>query len=567
MAVPSINSSPNSDVLAPVAFKKPPATTTPLEKKVQELVKDALEKRNPKNKTCKEFAARIWNSFCKIIKKIFDCLCDFFCFCCSKDYSSEDYVDYKSEDDISDDLSLSDPLEEVEDFFQEIYKGKIPSMVDLKLTQLGLKKTKDNLNLEKMMQYRQERLERLQANAQEIGSDLSSRKVPSTFEVKGQANIGNSCYMNSVLQCLESTYGVDQEECFQLISQDLSLQKGETLEGLEDRLLNVWAKIPVISEHEKTDLSLKLLEKKGEYGEIKEKSSDGLKQCKKEILFLQKSLKNREDRILFKWSYLLLLQAKLKGNSETIKKALHLHRDICFELALHDEFKKRPYEQKDAASYRLYWNDMLGMEGCQVAMQRVSHFEGKDISTSIKVDPESLIQIPLTNAGSLIDLMEKRFLEKKTADDGEKCTFELQGKREVSLTSYNVISGISCAPPKLITFHFKRFTTRLENNRFVKEKITDPLPIDLNRDLGELDFSPFFRKSALKNHSAIYELKSFVVHLHWGKSIDTGHYVSYTKRDGQWYYCSDSTKNPIAAKDLPLKDAYMMDFSRVKKSG
>lgn len=541
--------------------KTTPETPVDKSEKVKNIASKSLKKEKKKEST-KKFSANVWNKFCNFIKKVFSCICKFFCFCCPDDDSSSGY----GSGGISDgDISISDPLDEVEDFFQEIYKGKIPEDVEFKLNELGLKKTKDPLNLAKDIKFRKDRFKLLQATAQNIGTRLASRLAPKSFILGGQPNPDNRCYMNSILQALETLYWEDPKTRPKVIYEDLSLQPGETMERLEERLLKSWAPIPKIDDFEKTELSLQLLNKKDEYSKLKEKSSSETlrEECKNEIILLKKRLRNREDRILFKWSYLLVVQAKFKGTSEDINNALKFFHNVCFGLALHEDFKTGEREQKDAAAFREYFNDMLGIVDCPVAMQRVSHFDGKVICTKIKTAQESILQIEMNEAKELIQFIGNKFLEKKTDNHNDKCLFKLPNKKKVSLATYNVISRISSAPPECLTFHFKRFSCKFENNRLVRKKILDPLPVNWRRDLKLLDFSPFFRKSSLGENKALYQLKSFTVHA-WG-SIDFGHYVEYVKRsDGKWYYCNDTAVSEINESDLPLQDAYMMDFKLIK---
>lgn len=494
---------------------------TPLEKKTDDAAKNLL-KQDKKALSCKKFIARVFHGFCSIIVKIFSCVRKCLCCCClDEEYS---YENSSLGDDISDDFSFSNPLDEVEDFFEEIYAGQIPDQIDFKLETNGLKKTKSK-NLDTDVKYRERREQKILRQAQEIAMSLSSKQASSEFTVQGQGNQGNSCYMNSALQCLENTYGIDHEECLKLTSQDLSLQDGETLEELENRLLHIWAPISELTDADKLI---------------------------------------RKDRILFKWSYLIVLQAKLNKNPETIKQALRLHHRVCFEVGLHPEFKDRPYQQKDAASYLEYWHDVMGIR-IPVAMQMVSRFENKNISLNIKVVPESVLQIPLgeiKKAMNLVQLLEARFFRKILPKQGDTCTFELPEGKEVKLKRFNEISRISSKPPKFLTFQFKRFVHKSGRHGYSAHKILDPLPIDLKTDLGELDFSPFFRKSLCKDEKCAYVLTSFIVHI--GEGLGSGHYVSYVKRkDGQWYCCNDSRVKKVAVEELPIEDAYTMSFALV----
>lgn len=532
----------------------PPSSETHTQKKVKEVAKKPL--KEPKNKDCcKKFFARLSKSFCDCIKKIISCLRTFFCFCCL----DEDSSGYDKSSDL--DISLSDPLDEMEDFFQEIYKGKVPPEIEQKIEGLGLKKAKKP---EHFLTELENKFKDLQKSAQNLAARLSVLKTPSTFKLQPQVNIGNSCYMNSVLQCLENSYGVDPEECFPLLSQDLSMKKGETIEDFENRLLKLWAPIPVINEKLKAELSSQLLNKIQECLALKETAPELFERCKKEVIDLKKTLRNPEDRILFKWSYLILLQAKFKGDDKRITEALLLHRTVCMELAHHGDFEANPTEQKDAASYLEYWNDMMGVVECPVATQRVSLYENKTILYSdILVFPEPILQIEMSESKDLIELIGKKFLEKKTAENKEPCDFTLPDGQVISKRAYNVIAGISSNPPKFLTFHFKRFVSGWINGVPFQRKEGKDLPIHLT-DLKPLDFSPFFRPTSLKGKKALYELTSFVVH---EGGLHGGHYYNYVKREGKWYHCNDT---PLFVKevnevDLPLKNAYMITFRALSK--
>lgn len=567
---------------------KPPIDTT-LKDKVDSVAKESLKEpvkeTEKKKRTCKEVVSHALKKVIETIKKIFSCLCKFFCCCCVDDDSMDDYENYpmSSEDDISnDDIPLSDSLDEVQEFFDDVYKGSLPSSLKSKLTNIGIikgpkketVKVKTETNPFKIEETRKQKIEKILGTAKSLTSELNALEVPKSFAVKGQPNItGNHCYTNSVLQCLEGTYGIDPEECLPLISQDLSLQEGETLIDLEARLLHAWRPIPIPTEEETLVITTELSEKEVEYSEIQDKFKEAKKVCRNQILTLQNDLRRSQDRILFKWTYLLLLQAKLKGKPKTeITDALKLHHNVCFTLGLHSEFKAYPTEQKDSASYLEYWNDMMGIS-CEVAMQRISKYENEQVILNDQPVTEAPIQVQISTEKDLkvakkphglVSLLSARFLQKMRPSNGgkeNKCSFTLSNNTTVSLDTYNEVSSISCQPPKYLTYHFKRFLNEFVKDRYRQKKVTSKLLVNKEQDFGTLDFSPFFRKSVIGDTPALYELTNFVVH--HGSTIKSGHFVNYTKRDGVWYYFSDSYWKPISQSKLPLEDAYMVTFKHV----
>jgi hypothetical protein len=89
-----------------------------------------------------------------------------------------------------------------------------------------------------------------------------------------------------------------------------------------------------------------------------------------------------------------------------------------------------------------------------------------------------------------------------------------------------------------------------------ENKLNVPLELNLNKDL-------VLEKS---NNELAYNLSSFIVH--FGRTTESGHYVSYLKKHDKWYECSDTSINEVSIEKITkLKQhAYMCFYNRSTQS-
>lgn len=57
-----------------------------------------------------------------------------------------------------------------------------------------------------------------------------------------------------------------------------------------------------------------------------------------------------------------------------------------------------------------------------------------------------------------------------------------------------------------------------------------------------------------------YELFAVIVHK---GSLDTGHYIAYTKRNGKWYMFNDDEFEIVKESDALSQEAYILFYRKV----
>ena len=117
--------------------------------------------------------------------------------------------------------------------------------------------------------------------------------------------------------------------------------------------------------------------------------------------------------------------------------------------------------------------------------------------------------------------------------------------------------------PSIMTMQFKRFlNVQKPDHTAVQEKIDRP--VFLPKD-GRVDLSKFYDPPKGESKDAIYDIKSIVVHQ--GSSIGGGHYVTYTKIEGKYFFCNDTDsacyKEITKEEFISVTDAYLVVLEKV----
>jgi hypothetical protein len=110
--------------------------------------------------------------------------------------------------------------------------------------------------------------------------------------------------------------------------------------------------------------------------------------------------------------------------------------------------------------------------------------------------------------------------------------------------------------PDDLLFQIKRFRQTVDSTgRMRLEKILDPFDVPQNISIPN--------HFVISNEASQHQIDSFIVH--YGNSLDVGHYVAYVKKGTAWWYCSDSHVTEISEQDAmrELKHSIFCHFKKV----
>jgi hypothetical protein len=111
-------------------------------------------------------------------------------------------------------------------------------------------------------------------------------------------------------------------------------------------------------------------------------------------------------------------------------------------------------------------------------------------------------------------------------------------------------------PPDDLLIQAKRFFQKMDTSGvFHQGKITESINIS-----NKLVLPNNFVRTG---ETAAYDCDAFTVHL--GGTPNEGHYVSYVKRNGKWWYCSDTTVYEVSKDKVlrAMKEGYLFHFSKI----
>ncbi|XP_022368821.1 ubiquitin carboxyl-terminal hydrolase 2 isoform X1 [Enhydra lutris kenyoni] len=329
----------------------------------------------------------------------------------------------------------------------------------------------------------------------------------------GLRNLGNTCFMNSILQCLSNTREL-RDYCLQrLYMRDLSHSSNAhtaLMEEFAKLIQTIWTSSPndVVSPSEfKTQIQRYAPRFVG-YNQ---------QDAQEFLRFLLDGLHNEVNRVT----------VRPKSNPENLD---HL-----------------PDDEKG----RQMWRKYLEREDSRIGDLFVGQLKSSLTCTdcgycSTVFDPFWDLSLPIAKRGypevTLMDCM-RLFTKEDVLDGDEKPTCCRCRARKRCIKKFSIQRF-----PKILVLHLKRFS----ESRIRTSKLTT----FVNFPLRDLDLREFASENT--NH-AVYNL--YAVSNHSGTTMG-GHYTAYCRSPvtGEWHTFNDSSVTPMSSSQVRTSDAYLLFY-------
>ncbi|KAM8816911.1 ubiquitin carboxyl-terminal hydrolase 2 isoform 3-T4 [Rhynchonycteris naso] len=329
----------------------------------------------------------------------------------------------------------------------------------------------------------------------------------------GLRNLGNTCFMNSILQCLSNTREL-RDYCLQrLYMRDLSHSSSAhraLMEEFAKLIQSIWTSSlnDVVSPSEfKTQIQRYAPRFVG-YNQ---------QDAQEFLRFLLDGLHNEVNRVT----------VRPKANPENLD---HL-----------------PDDEKG----RQMWRKYLEREDSRIGDLFVGQLKSSLTCTdcgycSTVFDPFWDLSLPITKRGypevTLMDCM-RLFTKEDVLDGDEKPTCCRCRARKRCIKKFSIQRF-----PKILVLHLKRFS----ESRIRTSKLTT----FVNFPLRDLDLREFASENT--NH-AVYNL--YAVSNHSGTTMG-GHYTAYCRSPatGEWHTFNDSSVTPMSSSQVRTSDAYLLFY-------
>ncbi|RKP31783.1 cysteine proteinase, partial [Metschnikowia bicuspidata] len=387
----------------------------------------------------------------------------------------------------------------------------------------------------------------------------------------GLTNLGNSCYMNCVLQCLVATRPLTSfffvagpdGKVVQLAEYKQHINRESQL-GTKGVVTLTFVKLvqSMVRNQGKYYAPTTFKDTIGSYSPGQQFATTDQHDCIEFLTFMLDAL--HED----------LNMARPKTPRE---------RAALLELSVEDEQKREMLPVRVASA--IEWERYLVLNLSVI----VDYFQGQFLSrlqclecrhTSTTYNAFSILSLPIperfgSNKVTLLDCLD--FFTETELLDGDNKWHCPQCKRFTRLTKQIMITRL----PAVLIVHFKRFHFSDASGHILKLETFVEYPVDVPLDLTLywppvgtfLDAESSSSMSAAKesdilNHlpprsqAAPFRYTLYGVVNHYG-NLTTGHYTSYVHKDN-WYYFDDSKYTPNCPRDKVLnKNAYCLFFRRV----
>lgn len=120
------------------------------------------------------------------------------------------------------------------------------------------------------------------------------------------------------------------------------------------------------------------------------------------------------------------------------------------------------------------------------------------------------------------------------------------------LSNYGYKKYFIYKPPQQFVITLKRF----KKTSYFFKKSSKKIPVD-----EILDLTRFILQDQTASRKCVYELYAAT---HHSGSLGGGHYISYVKKNGKWYYISDSHYTETKLSDVLSSNPYMLYYRLIR---
>ena len=331
----------------------------------------------------------------------------------------------------------------------------------------------------------------------------------------GLRNIGNTCFMNSVLQCLSNTRALHdyilREEYTPDINTSISVMKGALIKPFAALMRDLWKR------SEETNRVLTTAPLMSQIQRFAPRFIGHQQQDAQEFL-----------------RYLL------EGLHEDVNRVTSRPKSTTTDI--NDSFTT---SQRSTES----WKRFLSMENSKFVDLFVGQLKSMLLCTvcghaSVAFDPFWDLSLPLPTRTGQLGLQNcfNLFTKEEVLDGNEKPTCVKCQKRQKCTRSLSIQRF-----PRILVVHLKRFSTH--------ERLHGKLNTTVNFSATGLDLSPY----SAGQKRCRYDLYGVTNH---SGSLFSGHYTACCKHPytAEWYEFNDSRVHPVSLRNLKSSEAYMLFF-------
>ncbi|XP_056641326.1 ubiquitin carboxyl-terminal hydrolase 2-like isoform X1 [Diorhabda sublineata] len=335
--------------------------------------------------------------------------------------------------------------------------------------------------------------------------------------LNGLKNIGNTCFMNSVIQCLSNTRWLleylKKDAYIRDINTSISSMKGALIKAFAEVIKELWSE-------DGSDRVVNTASLKSQIQRFAPRFMGYAQQDAQEFL-----------------RYLL------EGLHEDVNRVQEKPKPILTEI---DE------KLSDSEKAQESWLRYLRMDNSKI----VDNFVGQLKSTlkcthcghcSVTFDPFWDLSLPIPQRTGQLRLSQclDSFTREETLDGDEKPTCSKCKERRRCTKSFSIHKF-----PKILVIHLKRFSPT--------ERFRGKLNVTVDFPIEGLDMSHYAADNVAPCRYNLYAISN-----HSGTTY-SGHYTAYCRHPytGQWHEYNDSRVSSISSKSLVSGEAYVLFYEQ-----